>query len=284
MSKNSGPSYRLINNFRHDSSFPLECIEFSLNYKPEDTDKFVVTYPKCGTTWTQQIICLILNDGMPTDYDKEFVWSSFMDYRGDECVKTLLKPRVIKTHLPFDLMPYNKKAQYLCVIRNPKDACVSYYYHTRLPHYEFDGDFHEYFKYWIKGEVPNDDYFQHVLSFWSHRFDDNFTFLVYEHIKKNPKDAVLKIAQFLGEEFPIKLRENNDLLLNKVLENSTFKSMKSKLNLSSGQDLDFLMRKGEVGDWKNHFNKAESDLVDEKVKQLFSGTGLENLWTEEMKW
>jgi hypothetical protein len=103
-------------------------------------------------------------------------------------------------------------------------------------------------------------------------------------MKKNPKDAVMKIAEFLGEEFPIKLRENNDLLLNKVLENSTIESMKSKLNLGSGQDLDFLMRKGEVGDWRNHFNKAESDLVDEKVKQLFSGTGLENLWTEEMKW
>ncbi len=60
--------------------------------------------------------------------------------------------------------------------------------------------------------------------------------------------------------------------------------MKSKLNLGFGQDLRFLMRKGEVGDWKNHFNKAESDLVDEKVKRLFSGTGLEKLWLEEMKW
>jgi hypothetical protein len=60
--------------------------------------------------------------------------------------------------------------------------------------------------------------------------------------------------------------------------------MKSKLNLGPEQDLNFLMRKGEVGDWRNHFNKTESDLVDEKVEELFSGTGLENLWVEEMKW
>ncbi len=183
------------------------------------------------------------------------------------------------------MIPYNKKAQYLYVLRNPKDVCVSYYYHTRhWPHYEFSGDFHEYFKYWIKGEVPNDDYFRHVLSFWSHRFDDNFTFLVYEHIKNNQKDAVLKIAKFLEEEFAVKLRENNDFILNKVIENSTIDSMKSNLDSVSGYSLDFLMRKGVVGDWRNHFNKEESDLVDEKVRQLFSGTGLEKLWVEEMKW
>jgi hypothetical protein len=44
------------------------------------------------------------------------------------------------------------------------------------------------------------------------------------------------------------------------------------------------VRKGIVGDWKNHFNKAESDLVDEKVRQLWTGTGLEDLWAEDMKW
>jgi hypothetical protein len=45
-----------------------------------------------------------------------------------------------------------------------------------------------------------------------------------------------------------------------------------------------LIRKGIVGDWKNHFNREESDLVGEKVKKLFSGTGLQKLWVEEMKW
>jgi hypothetical protein len=97
-------------------------------------------------------------------------------------------------------------------------------------------------------------------------------------MKNNPKDAVLKIAEFLGEEFVIKLKENNDLILNKVLENSTIEATKSAVKFDS------LVRKGVVGDWKNHFNKAESDLVDEKVRQLWTGTGLEDLWAEDMKW
>jgi hypothetical protein len=137
-----------------------------------------------------------------------------------------MKPRVLKTHLPFDLIPYNRSAQYLCVLRNPKDTCVSYYCFFKGFYANNTYDFHEYFKYWIKGEIPFDDYLRHVLSYWSHRFDDNFSFLVYEHIIKNPKDAVLKIAQFLGEEFVIKLKENKDLILNKVLENSTIDATK----------------------------------------------------------
>jgi hypothetical protein len=40
-------------------------------------------------------------------------------------------------------------------------------------------------------------------------------------MKNNPKDAFLKIAEFLGEEFVLNLKANNELLLNKVIENST---------------------------------------------------------------
>jgi hypothetical protein len=62
-------------------------------------------------------------------------------------------------------------------------------------------DFHDYFNIWIEEEIPYGYYFEHILSFWSYRFDDNYTFLVNEHMKNNKKDAVLKIAEFLGEEF-----------------------------------------------------------------------------------
>jgi hypothetical protein len=66
--------------------------------------------------------------------------------------------------------------------------------------------------------------------------------------------------------------------LNKVIKNSTVDVMKSTTNY------DIVIRKWIVGDCKNHFNKEESDLVDEKVIKLFSGTGLEKIWAEDMKW
>jgi hypothetical protein len=45
-------------------------------------------------------------------------------------------------------------------------------------------------------------------------------------MKTNPKDAVLKIAEFYREEFVIKLKENNEFLLNRVLENSAVDTMR----------------------------------------------------------
>jgi hypothetical protein len=65
MNKIEGPAaIQLINNFRFPIIFSRESIEFALNYKPENFDKFLVTFRKCGATWIQQIICLIINDGM----------------------------------------------------------------------------------------------------------------------------------------------------------------------------------------------------------------------------
>lgn len=43
------------------------------------------------------------------------------------------KPRFIKTHLHYSLLPYQveeKKAKIIYVARNSKDACISYYHHS----------------------------------------------------------------------------------------------------------------------------------------------------------
>src|SRR5882724_7085718 len=90
--------------------------------------------------------------------------------------------------------------------------------------HQFKGDFHEFFKYWIDGQTPYGDYFTQTLDYWCHRFDDNFQHLVYEEMKSKPKESVLKIAVF-GKRFVDKLTINNELVLNKVLEMSSFESM-----------------------------------------------------------
>ncbi len=64
-------------------------------------------------------------------------------------------------------------------------------------------------------------------------------------MKNNRKDSALKIAKFLGQEFVIKFKENNEFVLNKIIENLTVDVMKSSMNF------DILLRKGIVGDAKN---------------------------------
>jgi len=71
-------------------------------------------------------------------------------------------------------------------------------------------------------------------------------------MNNNLRDAVLTIGQFLGEQFVAKLKENNEFILNKVLENSTFESMKASQSHEK-----YHVRKGIVGHWKNHLTKAE---------------------------
>ncbi len=53
--------YEIINKFRFPPKVESKNIEFALNYSPQNNEKFVVTYPKCSTTWVQQIVCLINN-------------------------------------------------------------------------------------------------------------------------------------------------------------------------------------------------------------------------------
>jgi hypothetical protein len=50
---------------------------------------------------------------------------------------------------------------------------------------------------------------------------------------------------------------------------------------SFGEELDFIIRKSKVGDWKITLI-GMSHLVDKK-ENWRTGTGLENLWTEEYR-
>ena len=59
----------------------------------------------------------------------------------------LESPRVMKSHLPISMLPPDviKISKILVVMRNPKDACASFFHHERLlpnhvlkPSYPFD--------------------------------------------------------------------------------------------------------------------------------------------------
>lgn len=191
------------------------------------------------------------------------------------------EPGVIWTHLPFHLQPYNPKAKYIFILRNPKDVIVSLYYHIICkPDYHYKEDFHHFFKLWLEGVFVYEDYFEFIKSWWRHRTQSNFLFLFYEHLKRNPKKGIKKLAKFIDEEHVEKLKANNEMLLNKILMYSSFDYMK---NEQKGMPERYA-RKGIVGDWKTHFNEEESIIIDRLVAEKWNGTHLDLHWSEELKW
>ena len=97
------PKYAVHDGFRMPMGFPIEGFASGQHYKPEATDIFVATYPKCGTTWTQYIVYLLLHGGQPLApgqrLDELF---PHLEEIGDAAVRALPTPRLIKTHLPLE--------------------------------------------------------------------------------------------------------------------------------------------------------------------------------------
>ena len=72
-------------------------------------------------------------------------------------------PRVIKTHLPLEMLPPNllDTCKVIFVCRSPKDCCVSFYNHYLNVHvgeYKFKGSFSDFAELFMKGLVQFGDY------------------------------------------------------------------------------------------------------------------------------
>uniref|UniRef100_A0A0K8RET1 Putative sulfotransferase n=1 Tax=Ixodes ricinus TaxID=34613 RepID=A0A0K8RET1_IXORI len=284
----NGPLYMDIDGFRLNSCFTSEVFRKAVNYKPEPGDKFVVSYPKTGTTWTQQIVYLIFHEGVPPSTPLEFHSNSpFVDLFGFGDANRNVKSRLLKTHLPFNLVPKSSEAKYIYMCRNPKDTCVSYFYHTRrFSCYDFqNGKFQVFFDVFINGDVDYGDYFDHVLSWYEHCNDANILFINYEEMKHDQKRFVLKIAEFLSEEHHQLLLQNERILEN-VLQYSGIQFMKDEAkelfeNLYEkplDESTPNFIRKGVVGDWKGYFNDEMNARMEQKILEMFSDTDLIDVW------
>ncbi|UYV81138.1 hypothetical protein LAZ67_20000138 [Cordylochernes scorpioides] len=301
----TSPKYLNVDGITVCGAFSEDAVRSAINYKPRDDDIFVVTFPKSGTTWMQNIVFHILNKGKPLDSVHEF-WARtpYLELCGADAIEKMPRPGAIKIHLPFNKAPYSSSAKYIYVARNPKDTCVSFYHHTRkLKVYEFDGLFDEFFELFFNGRCDYDDYFDHILSWYEHRNDPNVLFLTYEGLKTDTRNSILKVAKFLGEEYENMIIDDPEILEN-VLKYSSIEEMKKvekeqpkeappidvlpsglkhlrnyvkERGLSNISNFD-LVRKGIVGDWKNHFNEEQAKKLDERTREKLAGTDLLKFW------
>ena len=79
-------------------------------YRPRQGDVIVATYPKCGTTWTQRIVSLLIHQSpAPRDIMGEAPWIDATLFGPVGPMLAALEAqthrRSMKTHLPLDGFP-----------------------------------------------------------------------------------------------------------------------------------------------------------------------------------
>mgnify|MGYP003387148826 CR=1 FL=1 len=265
--------------------FPVEAFYTGLDYCAKSEDIFVCSYPKCGTTWLQNVVYLILNDGVPLS-PNQFLPRLFphLEEVGKAICNQLPTPRLIKTHLPFSITPHNSKARYLYIARNPFDCAVSFFHHTRgFPqHYDFlDGEFEDFFECFITGEVDFGDYFDNLIPWYKRKDDKNILFITYESMKADSYRSIMAIGDFLGVE-----GFKNKEMIDSIIKYSSFEVMQQNqtrwASLRS-ETVEPFIRKGIVGDWVNYFTPKQTRRLVEKFFHKTKGTGIDNLWLDVLE-
>jgi len=248
------------------------------NFETKDGDVFIATFVKAGTTWTQQIIHLLLRQGEPGGfYGESCPWleaisSEFLQPRESpswtlEALNAAPAPRYMKTHATVEHLPRGKAhIKVIHVARNPKDSVVSLYHHAKSkPEFGYTGTFDEFVNIFLAGKAENGSWFDHVLGWYKEAKSkpDSHLFIHYEDLYRDTPGNIRKIAAFL--EIPI-----TDEILAKVIKNSTISEMRQTASIGLNH-----LRRGGYGGWRGYFTVALSEFFDDVYRFKMQESGLQ---------
>ncbi|KAF0027852.1 hypothetical protein F2P81_020593 [Scophthalmus maximus] len=118
-----------------------------------------------------------------------------------------------------------------------------------------------------ENKVSWGSYFDHALA-WEKKMDDPDVMIVtYEELKQDLSDGVRQISGFFG--FGL-----TEAQVQQIADESTFSAMKQSAADSHGNMGNVIFRKGEVGDWRNHFTPEQSREMDDAFAKHLAGTRL----------
>ena len=237
------------------------------------SDTFVVTFPKSGTTWVSYLLALVRADRATGDrcelsLNDSILWVPGVNdeyFRGGRLPDEphLQDPRVFRVHAPYDAgLP-----RVVYIVRDPRDAMVSYYYHNRRGKAEFDTSIDEY----VEGNATWPcDWGEHAGG-WSAQADrENVLLMRYEDLKARTFESFRTILDFC------RLELTDDELVD-YIERSSFEKMQraeEPVGVRSARDIRFI-RKGVAGDWRSELSPESAQLIVRRYEGLMASLGYE---------
>lgn len=269
-------------------------------YQPREDDIIISTYPKCGTTWTQRIVgMMVYQSDEPFGVQESSPWPDMrLPPPGVmlELAESQTHRRYLKSHLPYDCLPVYEGVKFIHTARDGRDAAMSFHNHklnytdetmARLteiladdpkfdnPITRVDPDPAKHFHGWLMGQEdhlgdPLCGFWHMERSFWEAKDDPNMLLVHYADMKKDLDGEMRRIAEFLEIEV-------SEELWPKLAEAAKFESMKAKAKelMPTADEIwqgggNTFLHKGTNGRWNGAVDQADLELYDAKVKEEFS--------------
>lgn len=276
-----------LESMMHQGILILKCeIEEIKKMEMKEDDIWVCSFPRSGTTLTQELVYLVetldFDTAKSVQLDERFPIIDVLDerfpyYKGVKFVEQMPSPRMVKTHLQYDFLPdelQNGKGRIIYVARNPKDVVMSYY-HLALwldeVSREETKNWNAFVQAFIDGKGLHCPWPRHVLKYWEKRNDVKLLFLKYEDMIKDKHTAVRQIADFLG-------RTLTDDDVAKICEHCSVDNMRQndKVNMSYWREIKHIndkapgrfINQGKAGVWKDKLTVEEAGKIDVLIKEV----------------
>lgn len=265
-----------------------------------DDDIVISTPSKCGTTWMQNIVGMLVLD-RPTLGKPIGTLSPWLDMliRTDEEIFDLLDAqhhrRWIKTHTPLDGLPLHPTVTYVAMIRHPLDVALSDRDHRanqnrqrahdlRLgaagpPEASFDrgpDDVAGYLRWFIDNDLPATgsgpnglgDFCEQVTTYWTSRHLPNVHLFHYQDLWDDLDGEMRRVADSLGIT-------TDEQRWCSFVDAATLDSMRSRADdtapdahLGLWHDTTDFFRSGGTREWTTLLTEAELDHFHARLEHL----------------
>ncbi|KAG7266926.1 hypothetical protein CRUP_017987 [Coryphaenoides rupestris] len=166
--------------------------------------------------------------------------------------------------------------QVVYVARNAKDNVVSYFHFDRMNKVQPEpGDWSSFLQRFMDGKMVFGPWYDHVTGWWDRKQSyPKLHYMFFEDMVEDTGREIDKLCSFLGTTSTLEQREN-------IRAQTQFDNMKKDkmANYSTVAAMDFkispFMRKGKVGDWKNHFTITQNEQFDEDYEEKMKNTTLQ---------